>query len=285
MKRSLVLYLVTLVVLLGLSLAGSNQVGAQSGDDDPLTKPVPILVPEVISVRDHDPNAFTQGFFFYDGRLFESAGQYGELALREDDPQTGAALRTAPVDAQYFAEGLERVGDKLIQLTWKEGTALVYDLETFEQTGTFSYTGEGWGLCYDGRYLYMSDGSSFLTLRDPNTFDVVFRGVVTYQGTPVIRINELECVGDYVYANVWQTNYILQIDKMDGVVVGLIDASTLLTPEETAQLEGGSVLNGIAYNSETDTFLITGKRWPKMFEVRFVPAETESPTPEATPVS
>jgi glutaminyl-peptide cyclotransferase len=268
MKRSLHV-IVLLSVLLSLVLL--SPVAAQ--DDNPLTRPVQILVPEVLSVMDRDPSSYTQGFLLYDGSLFESAGLYGKSQLREVDPATGEVLRSIEIPEQYFAEGLERVGDQLIQLTWKENTAFVYDLETFERTGEFAYEGEGWGLCTDGKYLYMSNGTPFIAVRDPETFEVVFNGLVTVQGSPVDEINELECVGDYIYANIWKTNYIIQIDKLNGVVVGIIDASTLLTEEEKAALSEQQVLNGIAYNPETETFLITGKQWPKIFEVRFVPAE------------
>jgi glutaminyl-peptide cyclotransferase len=271
MKRTVnALFLLTLAML----IAGiPSPAGAQ--DNNPLDDEVQVLVPEVISVRDHDPAAFTQGLLFYDGLFYESAGQYGESTLRQVDPETGEVLKSIDVPEEYFAEGLERVGDHLIQLTWKEHTALIYDLETFEQVGTFSYDTEGWGLCYDGTYLYMSDGSSFLSLRDPETFEPIFFGMVSIQGQPVVRLNELECVGDYVWANVWQTDVIVKINKLNGVIVGVVDASSLLTEEERAQLGEQDVLNGIAYNPDTDTFLITGKRWPKVFEVRFVEQPSE----------
>jgi len=267
MKRLLVL-LTLLVVLLGVQPAASQ-------GNDPLMEPVKVLVPEVISVREHDLKAYTQGFLLPEGALYESTGLRGESALRQVDPETGEVLKSVTVPEEYFAEGLERVGDKLIQLTWQENVAFVYDINTFEQIGTFDYTGEGWGLCADGKWLYMSDGSPFLSLRDAETFELVHQGMVTYQGQPVYNLNELECVGDYVYANIWKTNFIVQINKVNGVVVAVIDASELLTAEETAELGEQDVLNGIAYQPDTDTFLITGKRWPKMFEVRFVEAPTQ----------
>ena len=275
MKR--MAYLAVFAVLLAAVTLGGVLHPAMAQGSNPLTAQVPLLVPEVISVRPHDTSAYTQGFLLYDGSLFESTGLRGESTLREVDPETGEVLRMIPVADEYFAEGLERVDDRLIQLTWQEHQAFVYDLETFEQIDSYTYEGEGWGLCYDGRFLFMSDGSPFLSLRDPETFELLVQSMVTLQGRPVERLNELECVGDYVYANVWQTDYILQINKWNGVVVAVIDASGLLTDEEQASLQSPSqdVLNGIAYNPETDTFLITGKRWPRMFEVRFVPAESE----------
>ena len=245
------------------------------------------LVPEVLNSYPHDDEAFTQGLIYFEGDLYESTGLRGRSSLRQVDIETGEPLRLLPVArteealaadpslTQYFAEGLERVGDRLYQLTWQEGEALVYDLATFEQVDTFEYEGEGWGLCYDDRYFIMSAGSQYLHLPDVETFELVVSYMVTVGGSPIAPnlLNELECVGDYVYANLWQTDFIVQIDKFDGSVVAAIDASSLLTEEERAGLVAGSdVLNGIAYNPDNDSFYITGKNWPKLFEVRFVPA-------------
>jgi len=244
--------------------------------------PVQLLVPEVISVRPHDTEAWTQGLVWYQGALYESTGLTSQSSLRQVDLQTGAVLRRINVPDEYFAEGLALVDDRLIQLTWKEETAFVYDRDTFSRLGEFTYAGEGWGLCYDGESLYMSDGSAIITRRDPDTFAVLDQITVTYDGVPLdqlafqgnllSRLNELECVGGSLYANVWLTDAILQIDKTSGRATALIYAANLLTTEEHVEASGrGGVLNGIAYMPETDTFLITGKFWPKMFEVRFVP--------------
>ena len=259
------------VIALAAAVLAPGLAAAQS--ENPMNRPVQMLTVEVLSERRHDPNAFTQGLFLHDGLFYESTGRYGESTVRAVDPKRARYSGSRGAE-QYFGEGLALVGDRLIQLTWKESTALVYDLETFEQVDAFEYEGEGWGLCYDGEWLYMTDGTPFIDLRDPETFELVFSGVVTLQGQPVPNLNELECVGDTLYANVWKTDYILQIDKSNGVVTGVIDASGLLTPEERASLESGAVLNGIAYDPENDVFLITGKLWPKMFEVRFVPRES-----------
>lgn len=223
------------------------------------------LIPEVLSVRPHDADAFTQGLLRFNGSLFESVGRYGQSSLREVDPRTGEVLRQVEVPDAFFAEGLARVGDRLIQLTWREGTAFVYDIGTFRRVGSFHYEGEGWGLCFDGARLYMSDGSATLTVRDPQTFTVIGRVPVTLDGSPVPLLNELECVKGAVYANVWQTNAVVEIDKTSGAVRKVIDASGLLTDAEAAQAD---VLNGVAYNPERDTFLLTGKLWPKLFEVQ-----------------
>jgi glutaminyl-peptide cyclotransferase len=276
MKRSF--FLLAIVLLAGVLLAPA---AAQTGD--PLAQPVEFLVPEVLNVIPHDTSAYTQGLLWHDGFLYESTGRRGESTLRKVDPATGDVLRSIDVDEQYFAEGLERVDDQLIQLTWQSEVAFVYDLQTFEQTGSFAYSGEGWGLCSDERFLYLSDGTTFLSIRERDTFELLFKMLITVQGQPLSRLtvqerplsrlNELECVGDHIYANVWQTDVIVRIDRLTGVVTGVIDASDLLTPDEAAGYGEQEVLNGIAYLPESDTFMITGKRWEKMYEVEFVPAE------------
>jgi len=225
-------------------------------------------VPVVHETHPHDPQAFTQGLLLDGGHFYESTGLYGESSLREVVPETGEVVRELALPQEYFAEGLALVGDRLLQLTWSEGEALVYELDTFEQTGSLSYEGEGWGLCYDGEALVMSDGSATLTRRDPETFAVLDATEVRLGGEPVTMLNELECVNGFVYANIWQQDTIVKIAEA-GQVVQEIDASNLLSAEERAQLGPNAVLNGIAYNPEKETFFLTGKLWPKVFEVRF----------------
>ncbi|GAB4509840.1 MAG: hypothetical protein OHK0046_05560 [Anaerolineae bacterium] len=236
-----------------------------------ITATVETLVPDIISTRPHDPDSFTQGLLLHEGVFYESAGNYGESDVRRVDPETGEVLAIFELPDNFFAEGLALVNNLLYQITWREGTAIVYDLETLQPLGTYQYTGQGWGLCYDGEYLYMTDSTSVISVRDPDTFNVVNQIPVTLRGEPVNELNELECVGDDIYANVWRTDYIMRIDKATGAVTARIDAAGLLTEEERAQAD---VLNGIAYDPENDVFYITGKDWPKLFEVRFVPAET-----------
>lgn len=224
---------------------------------------------QVVSIRPHDPEAYTQGLVLDRGKLYESTGLYGVSSLREVDPQTGEVKRRVNLPQSFFAEGLALVGERLIQLTWQEGSAFVYDSARFERTAEHRYQGEGWGLCHDGQRLVMSDGSDRLTFRDPQTFAPTGEVRVTAAGRPVHLLNELECVDGVVYANVWQTDDILRIDPGTGKVTAVIDASGLLTPGEASRAD---VLNGIAWDPAARTFLITGKLWPKMFEVRFVPA-------------
>jgi glutaminyl-peptide cyclotransferase len=226
------------------------------------------LRPQVLAVFPHDRGAFTQGLLLHEGSLYESTGLYGRSTLRQVDPRTGDVKRVVSLAPTLFGEGLARVDDRLIQITWQHGVAPVYNLLTFEQVGQFTYSGEGWGLCYDGQRLVMSNGSSNLTFRDPQTFAVAGTVGVTLKGQPVERLNELECVGQHVYANVWQTDTIVRIHAETGRVDATIDASGLLSPEDRI---GVDVLNGIAYDPERDVFLITGKLWPRLFEVRFVP--------------
>ena len=230
------------------------------------------LVPEVLASYPHDPDAFTQGLLYHDGRLYESTGLLGRSSLREVDLESGDVIRLLPLDDALFGEGLARIDDELWQITWRNERAFRYDLETFEPIRSYGYLGEGWGICYDGEELFMSDGSHRVTVRDPATFAELRRFPVTDDGEPVTRLNELECVGDSIYANIWLTDTIVEIDKGSGRVTAEIDASTLLTPGERAALPNDAVLNGIAYNPDSETFYLTGKLWPTLFEVRLVPA-------------
>lgn len=231
----------------------------------------------VIRRLPHDPGAFTQGLQVHaDGRLFESTGLNGHSTVRQVALDSGEVQRSFSVDRNYFAEGLTIVGDRLIQLTWQSGRAFEYDLETFALRREFEYDGEGWGLCLQdaeqaagpGPRLVMSDGSSTLTFRDPDSFEQTGAVQVRRGRRGVSRLNELECVGDAVYANVWQTDEIVRIDPSTGRVTATIDASGLLTAQDRSEHDV-DVLNGIAYLPDSEHFLITGKRWPAMFEVVF----------------
>lgn len=251
---------------------------------EPTSTPVPSWLPdgsapapEVLRVQvverlGHDPAAFTQGLEFADGRLFESRGQPGESGISEIDRATGAVLRWMPLPGEAngidtFGEGITLVGDRIIMLTWKNEVAYVFDRDTFELVSTFGYDGQGWGICYDGTVLHMSDGSDRLTRRDPATFDVIDTVDVTFDGMPLGSLNELECIGERVYANVWKQEAVVVIDPTTGSVETVIDARGLLTPAEAAAAD---VLNGIAYDAVTQTLLLTGKDWPAMFAVRLV---------------
>ncbi len=236
-----------------------------------LDAPALRLRPEVIQRFTHDRAAFTQGLLFHEGRLYESRGLYEQSALTEIDPTTGDVLRRVDVDDDYFAEGLAHVDDRLIQLTWRAGLALVYDRNTFELVDQFSYSGEGWGLCFDGESLWMSDGTDTLTRRDAQTFEALDRVRVTLDGSPLDQLNELECIDGTVWANVWLTDLIVEIHPPSGTVVSLVDAAGLLSEDE--RNAGADVLNGIAHDPDRDAIIITGKNWPAMFEVEFRPCD------------
>lgn len=237
--------------------------------------------PERLRVRvvrryPHDPDAFTQGLLWHDGYLYESTGLRGRSTLRKVDLETGRVLQRRDVDRTHFAEGLALVGDQLFQLTWRNGIAHVWGLDGFEHRRTFQYDGEGWGLCYDGTHLVMSDGTARLTFRDPSTFRPVRQVTVRRNGRAVADLNELECAGGAVWANVWQSEEILRIDPASGRVTGVVDASGLLTDAESLETD---VLNGIAWIPERERFVITGKLWPHLFEVEFVPRDVQSTRP------
>ncbi len=246
------------------SAAPSPAPAIEAVDDDP-------VVPErwmvkVVERHPHDAGAFTQGLLWHDGALYESTGQYGQSTLRVVDLKTGTVLDQQELDRTHFGEGLARVGDRLVQLTWKSGTALFWRLSDLETIKSVSYSGEGWGLCYNGTDLVMSNGSSTLTFRDPESFDARRQIKVVQGDRRVLFLNELECVGEDVYANVWHSEEILRIDSTTGQVTAVVDASGLLTAKER---QGTDVLNGIAYVPKSKRFLLTGKRWPHVFEVEF----------------
>ena len=214
----------------------------------------------------HDTTAYTQGLILFQGKLLESTGRYGQSDLRRLDPATGTVEQRVGISPAFFGEGIARVDDRLIMLTYKAQRAFALGIEQFDQLETFRYRGEGWGLCNDGRRLIMSNGSSRLTFRYLQSFEEIGGVDVTLLGVPQMQLNELECVGDTVYANVYQRDIILRIDLESGDVTEYIDASGLLTREES---RGVDVLNGIAYDPDRDRFYITGKLWPTMFEVTF----------------
>jgi glutaminyl-peptide cyclotransferase len=226
---------------------------------------------EVVATLPHEPDAFTQGLLLHEDYLYESTGLYGRSSLRKVNPKTGEVVQRLALDPAYFGEGLERVGNRLVQLTWKEGLALVYDLDTLSLVQAHQYGGEGWGLCFDGEALWMSDGSATLYRRDPVDFSLQARMTVMRADWPQDRLNDLACVGDYIYANVWKEHRIVRIDKRSGRVDADIDATPLLALSGRPA-DPEAVLNGIAHDPMRDEFYLTGKFWPSMFRVRFVPA-------------
>jgi glutaminyl-peptide cyclotransferase len=222
---------------------------------------------EVLRTLPHDASAYTQGLEFENGIFFESTGQYGSSTIRKVLPETGEVLQSASLPDEHFGEGLALVGPEVFQLTWQSGLALVYDTSTLSIQRTFNYEGEGWGLCFDGQFLFMSNGSSLLFRRDPETFEVLQELRVTEDGFSVPRLNELECVGNEIYANLFQSTRIVRIDKITGEVGGELDGFHLATAARRPPLPD-AVMNGIAYDPARDVFYLTGKLWQDLFEVR-----------------
>jgi glutamine cyclotransferase len=223
----------------------------------------------VIRTLPHDPRAYTQGLVFHDGFFFESTGRYGESSVRKVDPESGEILAIKTLPDELFGEGLALVGRELYQLTWKSGVAIVYDADSLTQARTYSYTGEGWGLCFDGESLYMSNGSDRLTRRDPGTFEPLEEIQVLKDGFSVWRLNELECVGNDIFANVYQTNRIVRIDKRSGHVMSEVDGYRLSVASKRPP-DAEAVFNGIAHDPETGHFYVTGKLWPDLFEIQLL---------------
>lgn len=245
--------------------------GTVPGAVRPADESVQQLRVEVLDRYPHDPQAFTQGLELHDGLLYESTGQYGRSDLRISGVESGTVRERVSLPDEVFGEGMTIVGDRVWQLTWQAGFALRRDPATLAEHDRIGYDGEGWGVCYDALAdrLVMSDGSATLTFRDPESFAPLGTVTVRQQGHEVEMLNELECVDGGVWANVWQTDTIVRIDPDAGRVEAVVDATGLLPEEERAAAD---VLNGIAAVPGTDEFLITGKLWPTVFLVRFVPA-------------
>ncbi len=223
----------------------------------------------VVAEFPHDRGAFTQGLEIVDGVMFEGTGINGQSTLRRVDRTTGEVLQTIALDAKYFGEGITVFGDRIFQLTWRNETCFVHDRVDFTLEQTFTYPTEGWGLTHDGERLIMSDGTSNLYFRDPGTFEEIGHVQVIDGIVPVTHLNELEFIDGEVYANVWLTDDIVRIDPETGAVTGRIHLDGLLRPEDPNGAE--DVLNGIAYDNDTDKLYVTGKRWPKLYEIELVP--------------
>ncbi|MGE5245503.1 MAG: glutaminyl-peptide cyclotransferase [Betaproteobacteria bacterium] len=221
----------------------------------------------ILRVYPHDRDAFTQGLEYHDGFLYEGTGLEGRSSIRKVALETGKVVQRRAVPARYFGEGITIWKDEIIELTWQAGVAFVYDRATFERRRTFNYTGEGWGLTHDGTSLIMSDGTASLRFLDPDTFVERRRITVTDGGVPIPSLNELEYVNGEIYANVWQTMLIARINPKSGRVLGWIDLTGILSP---ADAEGTDVMNGIAYDAQRDRLFVTGKLWPKLFEIKVI---------------
>jgi len=256
-RRQLCLVAFAAAALLGVSSTAARGVALSA----------PLARYRVVHTFPHDPEAFTQGLVYLDGFLYEGTGLNGRSSIRKVRLENGEVLQIHKLDSQYFGEGIAIFDNSLFELTWQAEIGFVYDRTSFERTGTFSYKGEGWGLTQDGRRLVMSDGTSYLRFFDPATRKELSRVQVRDGGRPVERLNELEYVKGEVLANVWQTDRVARISPKTGQVVGWIDLSGLLTPREAQTVD---VLNGIAYDAKQDRLFVTGKLWPKLFEIKVV---------------
>ena len=230
---------------------------------------------QVVHVYPHDPNAFTQGLEFRAGYLYEGTGLKGRSSLRKVKLETGQVLQEIDLDPQYFGEGITVLNQQIIELTWQTETGFVYDQSSFRRQRTFNYPGEGWGLTNDGQQIYMSDGTAQIRTWDAVTLQEKRRITVRDRGQPVLNLNELEMVRGELYANVWQTDRIARISPSDGRVLGWIDLTGILSAADRAKQQV-DVLNGIAYDVLGNRLFITGKLWPRLFEIKLVALHRKS---------
>jgi glutamine cyclotransferase len=267
MKRQLCLLL--FIVLVSLLILACKS----SGTSFPVKTATPGNRPtqygyHIVNTWPHDRRAFTQGLVIHDGRFIESTGEVGHSSLRRVENETGKVIQKVDVPPPYFAEGITLLKGKIYQLTWQQHLGFIYDAWTFEKLDEFNYTGEGWGLANDGVSLILSDGSNKIRFLDPDNFQLKKTIAVLDGHTPVAELNELEYIKGEIYANIWHADRIARINPETGAVVGWIDLKGLLAPGDVDDEE--AVLNGIAYDEAAGRLFVTGKLWPKIFEIRLV---------------
>ncbi|HEY6218295.1 MAG TPA: glutaminyl-peptide cyclotransferase [Pyrinomonadaceae bacterium] len=265
-KPTLHLILVLALALLSFQCQPGASGGPPKQPEPPANGPVPTYGYQIVNIYPHDSNAFTQGLILMDGKLLESTGEEGHSSLRRVELETGKVLKKVDVPLPYFAEGIAVLNGKVYQLTWQHHVGFIYDAQTFERTGQFNYTDEGWGLTTDGQSLILSDGSSRIRFINPADFKVTRTINVIDRSTPVDQLNELEYVNGEIYANVWHDNRIATIDPQSGHVTSWIDLNGLMPEGELQDQE--AVLNGIAYDQANNKLYVTGKLWPRLFEIR-----------------
>jgi glutaminyl-peptide cyclotransferase len=252
------------VTILGAIWLRSGDGGEQAGPGS-----APVIAREVgyevVNNFPHDPGAFLQGLVWYNG-FFESTGQFGRSSLRRVEYPTGKVLQRVDLDSQYFGEGLTMVDNRLIQLTWQSHRGFVYDRDSFKQLREFKYDTEGWGLTYDGKSLILSDGTDALTFLDPDSFKPTRKVSVKFNGMALRNLNELEYIDGEVWANVWHTDRIVRIDPASGQVKSYLNLAGILPEDEKSDPE--AVLNGIAYDAQGKRIFVSGKLWPRIFEIR-----------------
>src|SRR5277367_1525781 len=265
-ERNLAILATGSLLVAGAFVIGAGAAnGGRSAATQKAKQSIPILGVKILHVYPHDPRAFTQGLEYFDGFLYESTGETGQSSLRKVDLESGKVMQKTDLGPEYFGEGLTIFRGKIYQLTWLSKIGFVYDLKTFRKLRDFHYYGEGWGLAHDASNLILSDGTNTLRYISPETFEVV-RTLEIYAGKEAVtNLNELECIGNDIYANVWHANRIARIDARTGQVRDWIDLSALAEKEQTGP---EAVLNGIAYDSARHRFFVTGKNWAHLFEVR-----------------
>jgi len=267
MKQILRLIFLTVISVLTVFLTAScsqNNISILPAVTDTSAN-TPVYSYEIVDTYPHDPEAFTQGLMIYDGELYEGTGLWGSSTVRKVDLETGEVLRIQTIPDNYFGEGITIFNDKLYQLTYRAKTGFIYDMDSFQQTGDFSYPTEGWGITHNGEYLIMSDGTAVLHFLDPDSLNEVSRINVYDENGPVNRLNELEFIQGFIYANVWQTDRIAIIDSDTGKLAGWIDLTGILGAEYRGQQV--DVLNGIAFDTNNNSLFVTGKWWPVLFEI------------------
>lgn len=265
---SVALGLLGIVYVAGVStMAQSTPPEKSRSHTRPVRRDVVWHTWEVVEKYPHDPAAFTQGLVWHEGRLYEGTGLVGFSSLRRVKLETGEVEKKIDIAPNLFGEGIVIWIDSVVQITWQNHIGFVYDLDSFAQRRSFGYEGEGWGLTHDGTHLIMSNGTSVLTLRDPETLEETGRIDVTFRGQPLSRLNELEYIDGSIWANVWPTNQIVIISPSTGRVSGVLDLTGILTPEDQGN-RGVDVLNGIAYDASSRRIFVTGKYWPTLYEIR-----------------
>ncbi len=265
-----------------LLLAACQNPSAENKNNETTVAPNAVKEPAamnytIVNVYPHDTSSYTEGLEWREGQLYESTGDsyyQGKSKLAKIELSTGKDMQKINLSKAYFGEGITILNGKIYMLTYREGKCFVFDQKTLKKIKEFDYSGEGWGMTNDGKYLIMDDGSNNLFYRDPETFKVVKSVGVTDNNGPVASINELEYVDGGIYANIWLTNYIIKIDPATGNVIGKADFSFVLNKYAPGALtdeqqSSSSVLNGIAYDPTGKRFFVTGKNWPKLFEVKF----------------
>lgn len=262
-----------LAPLATLAAAAAVSMSAACGDRTqdaasarPAFPPAEVVGVQQVGSLPHDTSSFTEGFFYHGGAFYESTGRNGQSLMRRVDPASGKVQKEVKLGPEYFGEGLSLVGGKLYQLTWQSHVGFVYDTATFKQVATFPFDGEGWGMTTDGTSLVMSDGTPTIRFVDPAKFTVTRTIDVVDGSEPVVNVNELEWIKGEIWANVWKTSRIARIDPRDGHVKGWLDLDGLLPPGSVTSEE--AVLNGIAYDAQGDRVFVTGKLWPRIFQIR-----------------